>query len=72
MAQDFFREAHPPSLNFAKQSQVWMDVIQYCMIIDWTYLGSSSFILSALNLKWLVTKIPEEIFTYYISMLTSQ
>jgi hypothetical protein len=42
------------------------------MIIGWTYLGSSSFILSTLNLKWLVTKISEEIFSHYISMLTSQ
>ena len=59
----FFREAHPPGLNFARQSQVWMDVIQCCMMIGWTYLESSSFILFASNLVWLVTKIPEEIFS---------
>jgi hypothetical protein len=35
------------------------------MIIGWTYLGSSSFILSALNLKWLVTTIPKGIFSHY-------
>ena len=33
-----------------------MDVIKCCMIIGWTYLASSSFILLASNLKWLVTK----------------
>ena len=55
----FFREAHPPGLNFARQSQVWMDVIQCCMMIGWAYLESSSFILFASNLKWLVTEIPE-------------
>ena len=59
----FFREAHPLGLNFARQSQVWMDVIQCCMMIGWTYLESSSFILFASNLKWLVTKIPEGIFS---------
>ena len=57
----FFREAHPLGLNFARQSQVWMDVIQCCMMISWTYLESSSFILFASNLKWLVTEIPEGI-----------
>ena len=45
------------------QNQVWMDVIKCCMIIGWTYLASSSFILFALNLEWLVTKIPEGIFS---------
>ena len=52
----FFKEAHPLILNFAWQSQVWMDVM-----IAWTYLESSSFILFASNLKWLVTKMPEGI-----------
>ena len=33
-----------------------MDVIQCCIIIGWTYLASSSFILFASNLEWLVTK----------------
>jgi hypothetical protein len=33
------------------------------MMIGWTYLASSSFILFASNLEWLVTKIPEEIFS---------
>ena len=56
-------EAHPLGLNFARQSQVWMDVIHRCMMIGWTYLESSSFILFASNLEWLVTKIPEEIFS---------
>jgi hypothetical protein len=32
------------------------------MIIGWTYLVSSSFILFASNLEWLVTKIPEGVF----------
>jgi hypothetical protein len=58
----FFREVHPPHLNFAWQNQIWMDVIQCCMIIGWTYLASSSFILFTSNLEWLVTKIPKEIF----------
>ena len=40
-----------------------MDMIQRCMIISWTYLESSSFILFASNLKWLVTKMPEGIFS---------
>ena len=31
-------------------------MIQRCMIIGWTYLESSSFILFASNLEWLVTK----------------
>ena len=57
----FFREAQPPGLNFARQSQVQMDVIQCYMMIGWTYLESSSFILFASNLKSLVTKIPEGI-----------
>ena len=39
-----------------------MDVLKCCMINGWTYLGSSSFILFASNLEWLVTKIPEGIF----------
>ena len=59
----FFREVHPPHLNFARQNQVWMDVIQCCMMIGWTYLALSSFILFASNLEWLVTKIPEGIFS---------
>ena len=59
----FFREVHPPHLNFARQNQVWMDVIQCCMMIGWTYLESSSFILFASNLEWLVTIIPKEIFS---------
>ena len=41
----FFREVHPPHLNFVGQNQVWMDVIQCCMMIGWTYLALSSFIL---------------------------
>ena len=59
----FFREAHPPGLIFARQSQVWMDVIQCCMMVGWTYLALSSFILFASNLEWLVTKIPKGIFS---------
>ena len=59
----FFREVHPPHLNFARQNQVWMDVIKCCRINCWTYLGSSSFILFASNLEWLVTIIPEGIFS---------
>ena len=58
-----FFKAHPPCLNFARQSQVWMDVIQCCMMIGWTYLESSSFILFASILEWLVTKIPKGIFS---------
>ena len=38
-----------------------MDVIQCCMMIGWTYLESSSFILFASNLKRLVTEISEGI-----------
>ena len=38
-----------------------MDVIQCCMMIGWTYLESSSFILFASNRKWSVTEIPEGI-----------
>jgi hypothetical protein len=37
-------------------------MIQCCTMIGWTYLVSSSFILFALNLEWLVTKILEGIF----------
>ena len=59
----FFREAHPAGLNFARQSQVWMDVIQCCMMTAWTYLELSLFILFASNLEWLVTKIPKRIFS---------
>ena len=40
-----------------------MDVIKCCMIIGWTYRASSFFILFASNLKWLVAKIPEGIFS---------
>jgi hypothetical protein len=42
------------------------------MMIGWTYLESPSFILVALNLEWLVIKIPEGIvselyfYTHYI------
>ena len=57
-----FQRSPSPGLNFARQSQVWMDVIKCCMIIGWTYLESSSFILFASNLEWLVTKRPEGIF----------
>ena len=32
------------------------------MMIGWTYLESSSFVLFASNLEWLVTIIPEGIF----------
>jgi hypothetical protein len=54
-----------------------VNVIQCCMMIGWTYLTLSSFILFASNLEWLVMKIPEGIFSQlyfhnYISMLTSQ
>ena len=38
-------------------------MIQHCMIIGWTYLESSSFILFTSNLKWLVIKMPEGIFS---------
>jgi hypothetical protein len=31
-----------------------MDMIKGCMIIDWTYLASSSFVLFSSNLEWLV------------------
>ena len=61
--QDFFREAHPPNLNFARQNKVWMDVIHCCMIIGWTYLALSSLILFALDLECLVKKILEGIFS---------
>jgi hypothetical protein len=33
------------------------------MMIGWTYLASSSFVLFASNLGWLVTKIFEGIFS---------
>ena len=33
-----------------------VNVIQCCMIIGWTYLTSSSFILFSSNIEWLVTK----------------
>ena len=59
----FFKEAHSPGLNFVRQSQVWMDVIQCCMMIGWTYHESSSFILFASNQESLVTKIPKGIFS---------
>ena len=55
MARDVFREVYPLSWILQK-NQVWMDVIKCCMINAWTYLGSSSFILFASNLEWLVTK----------------
>jgi hypothetical protein len=58
-----FREAQPPYLNFVRQNQVWMDVIQCCLMIGWTYLALSSFILFASNLQWLVTKVVEGIFS---------
>jgi hypothetical protein len=41
-------------------------MIQCCIMIGWTYLESSSFILFALSLEWLVTKIPKGIFCSYI------
>jgi hypothetical protein len=58
-----FREAQSPYLNFARQNQVWMDVIQCCLMIGWTYLALSSFVLFASNMQWLVTKVPEGIFS---------
>ena len=77
MAWNVFREVYPPAW-ILQQNQVWMielscvNVIQCCMIIGWTYLTSSSFILFASNLEWLVTKIPEGIFSQLYSMLISQ
>ena len=55
------------------QNQVWMDVIKCCMIIGWTSLASSSFTLFASNLDWLVTKIPEGIFSqlYFYAHFTN-
>ena len=66
MARHIFQGSLSPSLNFATK-KVWMielscvNVIQYCMMIGWTYLESSSFILFASNLKQLVIEIPEGI-----------
>ena len=60
---EIFQRNPSPCLNLARQNQVWMDVIQCCMMISWTYLVLSSFVLFASNLKWLVTKIPEGIIT---------
>ena len=59
-------------MNFARQNQVWMDVIQCCMVIGWTYLESSFFILFATNPEWLVTKIPDGIFSqlYFYAYFT--
>ena len=37
-----FQRNPSPRLEFCKESQVWMDVIQCCMMIGWTYLESSS------------------------------
>ena len=58
-----FQRSSSPTLEFCKQNQVWMDVIQCCMMIGWTYLESSSFVLFASNQEWLVTIIPEGIFS---------
>ena len=57
-----FLDKSIPQLEFCRKNQVWMDVIQCCMTIGWTYLASSSFIHFALNPEWLVTKIPKGIF----------
>ena len=59
----YFLEKSIPHLEFCRKNQVWMDVIKCCMINGWTYLTSSSFILFASNVEWLVTKIPEGIFS---------
>ena len=67
-----FLEKSIPGLEFLQKNQVWKDVIKYCMIIGWTYLASSSFILFASNKEWLVTKIPEGIFSQLYYMLISQ
>jgi hypothetical protein len=42
------------------------------MMIGWTYLALSSFVLFASNLEWLVTKILKEIFSqlYYYAHFT--
>jgi hypothetical protein len=37
MAKDVFMGVYPPSLIFAKK-QDWMNVIQCCIMIGWTYL----------------------------------
>ena len=63
MARDVFVEKSIPQLEFCRKNQVWMNVIQYCMMIGWTYLASSFFILFTSNLEWLVAKIPEGIFS---------
>ena len=60
---EMFLEKSIPQLEFCRKNQVWMDVIQCCMMIGWTYLESSSFIFFASNLEWLVIKISEEIFS---------
>ena len=67
-----FLEKSIPQLEFCRKNQVWMDVIKCCMIIGWTYRASSFFILFASNLKWLVAKIPEGIFSqlYFYSHFT--
>ena len=61
--QEMFLEKSIPYLEFCRKNQVWMDVIQCCMMISWTYLALSSLILFASNLEWLVTKIPKGIFS---------
>ena len=61
--QEMFLEKSIPQLEFCRKNQVWMDVIQCCMMIGWAYLALSSLILFASNLEWLVTKIPERIFS---------
>ena len=65
-----FLEKSIPQLEFCRKNQVWMDVIQCCMMIGWTYLESSSFILFASNLEWLVTIIPEGIFFIIMFLCT--
>jgi hypothetical protein len=62
MVSGFFQRGPSLSLNLAKQSQVWIDMIQCCMM-GWTYLKSSLFVLFASNLELLVIEIPEGIFS---------
>ena len=77
MAWNVFREVYRPAW-ILKQNQVWMielscvNVIQCCIMIGWTYLVSSSLVLFASNLEWLVTQIHEGIFSQLYFMLISQ
>jgi hypothetical protein len=69
---EMFLEKSILGVNFAT-NQVSMielsfvNVIQCCMMIGWTYLAHHPSFFFASNLEWLVTKIPEGVFSQLYS-----